>query len=176
MIKQIINRISSELKCRTFICVYVYPKKQNNAQIHAYTASVSSLIPFNLLFSSASVFGMTIGIITISNSQLNTKIILPLYLTFFSALLFLVEIYIFSCFRFFGFLLKNWGKSFTYLFLGVLIFPQNDKLTNITSIVFIVLAIIYFVFSFTVNGIARPLAQTGSIALTTSSSDYYIEA
>ena len=122
----------------------------------------------------ASIFGVVISVYSLVASHSWEGIIRGIYVLFFSACLFLVEIYIPPCFRFFGFLLKNWGKGATYLILGFIFFSK-DTLNTITSIVFWVLAVLYFVLSFVAKGIAKPLAQS-TITLSTSNADYYVEA
>ena len=124
----------------------------------------------------ASAFGIAIAIvIMVQNGGSWTTYIIPIYVLFFCIMLFVVEIYILPCFRFFGFLLKNWGKGATYLLLGFLIFNPNVTLNIVAGVIFWILAVLYIILSFVAKGIARPLAQK-TVSLSTSNADYWIEA
>ena len=124
----------------------------------------------------AAVFGIVVSVVRIINSHFTfTEIIIPLYVLFFCCMLFLVELYIPPCFKYFGFLWKNWGKGATYLLLGFLFFSPSQALNIVVGVVFWILAVLYFALSILVNGIAKPLAQE-TISLSTSNADYYVEA
>ena len=121
-----------------------------------------------------SIFGIIIGVQKIQVYRYFSSLVISLFFTFCCVLLLFVEIFIIPCFRFFGFLLKPWGKAFTYLFLSFLI-TGNDTFSNITQVVFWILSVIYFLLSFLTNGISRPiLQQTGEIYLTTAPNDYFV--
>lgn len=125
----------------------------------------------------AAVFGIVFTCIEISKVPGFSTMILDILILLFCLMLLMVEIYIFSCFRFFGFLLKNWGKALSYLIMGLLIFNENDTLRLVAGIVYWVLAIMYLIFTFICKGISYPLAQRGGVVtLQTSTSDYYVEA
>lgn len=125
----------------------------------------------------AAAFGMVISIIEITYLVNFTHVVYNVLICFLCAMLLLVEIYIFPCFRFFGFLLKNWGKALSYLLMGLLTFNEHDKLRLAAGIVFWILAGFYLIFQFVTKGISYPLAQRGGVVtLSTSTSDYYVQA
>jgi len=122
----------------------------------------------------AASFGIVISLMRFGKTSGFENFVMTLFVLFFSVLLLSVEVYIIPIFRYFGFLLKSWGKACTYLILGFFIWG-NDDLGKIAAYVFWVLCGVYFVFTFITTGIARPLLQkTGDINLSTSQSDYFI--
>ena len=122
-----------------------------------------------------SAFGIIIGILKLIKFGNFAGFVVGFYTLFLCVCLFSVEIYIISCFRYFGFMLKNWGKGCCYLLLGLLIFNTKEPLCLVAGIIFWVLAVLYFVLTFVAKGIAKPLAQKGEIKLETSNDDYYIQ-
>ena len=138
----------------------------------------------NLLFGTqiasiiAAIFGIVVSIIELATYHIDfTSCIVIIYVLIFCLLLLLVEIYIPNFLRFFGFLLKNWGKALTYLFVGFLFFNPHRTFNIIVGVVFWVLAIIYLILTFITKGIAKPLAQRNStITLSTTNGDYWVEA
>ena len=124
----------------------------------------------------ASSLGIYYGFTLFQYSGNLERLINSLFVLFFCILLLFVEIYIFPFFRFFGFLLKPWGKGVTYLILSFFINSRNQNLfEQITQISFWVLAGIYIIFTFASNGIAKPLLQQNTeIHLTTNQKDYFM--
>ena len=122
----------------------------------------------------AASFGIIISLMRIGKISRFENLVMTLFVLFFSILLLSVEVYIIPVFRYFGFLLKSWGKACTYLILGFFVWGLGD-LENVAAYVFWVLCGVYFVITFITTGIARPLLQkTGDINLSTSQSDYFI--
>ena len=121
----------------------------------------------------AAVFGIVFSCMSFSSSTLSIKVI-SAFILFLSLMLLFVEIYIIPFFRFFGFLLKPWGKACTYLFVGFFLY-KRPSYGSFAGVLYWTLAVIYFFISFLTNGIARPLLQqTGDIQLTTGANDYFV--
>lgn len=76
--------------------------------------------------------------------------------------------------KYFGFLLKLWGKSIMYICVGCLIFNTDELAQVIIASCFWVLAVIYFIMNFVISGVNPPVFQRNTIPnVTTSSDDYY---
>ena len=123
----------------------------------------------------ASGLGAGISILTLILYSYNYQgFVICVYVFLFCACLLLSEIYIPGFFKYFGFLLKNWGKAFMYILLGFLFFNTSSLIHIITGIAFWALSIFYVILSITANGIAKPLLQN-EISLQTTNADYYVE-
>jgi hypothetical protein len=82
------------------------------------------------------------------------------YVLFFCVVLAEVEFYVFAFHRYFGFLLKNWGKGLMYLFVGALLFADSGY-GLWCSIIYWVLAVVFGIVAFFVPVAARPMLQGG---------------
>lgn len=105
------------------------------------------------------VYGIIAGIVLMATGTFR-GIIMGAFVVVFGVCLILVEVYIFSFFSYFGFLLKSWGKAIMYLFLGALLWGTSGIwLANV--IIFWAAAIAYFVLSFFFPVVSVPLMQGG---------------
>ncbi|OHS95974.1 hypothetical protein TRFO_37869 [Tritrichomonas foetus] len=70
------------------------------------------------------------------------------------------EVYIFAFFKYFGFLLKPWGKALMYLFVGALLFQKNG-FELFCGIIYWALAVVFCVMGFLIKQMPPPLMQGG---------------
>lgn len=82
------------------------------------------------------------------------------YTFIFSGLLLSLEIYIMPFIKYFGFMLKTWGKGLMYLFVGALLFGSGD-FEIFCSVLYWILAVAFGIISFFVPLAAPPLLQGG---------------
>ena len=85
--------------------------------------------------------------------------ILGSFVIVFSIFLISAEIYIFSFFKYFAFILTNWGKSILYLFIGALLYNSNYLINLICSFLFWLLFIFFILMEFYVGKVSIPLYQ-----------------
>jgi hypothetical protein len=101
-----------------------------------------------------------------------------LYALAFALVLIELEFYVFGFHKYFGFLLKNWGKACMYLFVGGLLFWKSGY-GLWCGIIYWVMAVVFGIVSFLVPVAARPLCQGGvwgspdELALAVKSGDIF---
>jgi hypothetical protein len=83
-----------------------------------------------------------------------------IFALFFSFVLIEIEFYVFGIHRYFGFLLKNWGKALMYLFVGALLF-QMSGYGLWCAVVYWGLALIFGIIGIFVPIAQRPVLQGG---------------
>lgn len=105
----------------------------------------------------AAFIGMFTGTVTF------VGIVRGIYTIIFCVFLILCEIYIFSFFKYFGFMFKNWGKALAYLFMGAMLFSSHG-FGLACAIIFWILTIAYFVLAFIIKKVSPPLLQGGAKA------------
>lgn len=103
----------------------------------------------------AAVFGIASGLVHMFTGGGDgfVHFVRGVYTIIFALALGCVEVYIFGFYKYFGFLLKSWGKGIMYLFMGALLFA--------TSGFGLVCAIIYWVLAvfFGIVGIFIPVTN-----------------
>ena len=92
----------------------------------------------------AAVFGIVAGIVGFFDFASFVSVVMNLFVILISLLLLSVEIYIFSWMRYFGFLIKPWGKAAVYLFMGALLFAKKG-FGLACAIIFWVLFFLYLI-------------------------------
>ena len=125
----------------------------------------------------AGAFAVVIGIYCMfdlnDGSPKFQQFILNAFLVIFGVGIMMIEIYIFDFAKYFGFMLKTWGKSMMCLFMGCFVFWTRG-IRLVAAIIFWILSIFYFVFIFISAGIAPPLLQRNSgVAFEVTNEDYY---
>lgn len=85
----------------------------------------------------------------------------------------MADIYVLTPFRYFGFLLKLWGRGFVYILSGCIIFDHTNALRLICSIFSWIVGIGYIVLQFTMKRVPLPLAQKEIPSLTATEQDYF---
>ena len=121
----------------------------------------------------AAVFGLVAGIVGFFNFDSFVSVIMNAFVIVFSLTLLSVELYVFSWIKYFGFLIKAWGKAAVYLFMGALLFaPKGFGLA--CAIIFWILFVIYVIFAIILQAAAPPLFQRSDLPnISSSSNDYY---
>jgi hypothetical protein len=103
------------------------------------------------------------------------------YALLFCLVLIEVEFFIFSFHKYFGFLLKNWGRGLMYLFVGALLFG-TEGYGLWCAIIYWALAVVFGILSFFIPVAARPILQGGlcgspsELELNVKSSDIFKSA
>ena len=106
-------------------------------------------------------FGVIAGLVRICTDSISfVGIIRGLFTIVVAVFLLLGELYIFSFFRYFGFIFKNWGKGLAYLFMGASLFASSG-FGLFVAIIFWIVAIAYFILAFIFKQVSLPLFQGG---------------
>ena len=125
----------------------------------------------------AGSFAIVIGIYCMfdlnDGSSKFKQFILNAFLVVFGVGIVMIEVYLFEIVKYFGFMLRNWGKALLYLFMGCFVF-WTKGIRLVASIIFWVLSVIYFVFFFLKTPLAAPLLQKNTgVAFEVTNDDYY---
>ena len=120
----------------------------------------------------AAVFGIVAGCVGFFNFASFVSVVMNLFVILFFLVLLSVELYIFSWIKYFGFLLKPWGKAAVYLFMGALLFAKRG-FGLACAIIFWVLFIFYVIISIFLHGAAPPIFQRKNVPNVSSNSDDY---
>lgn len=109
----------------------------------------------------AGLFGVIASIVSLcSNSLTFVGLVRFIYTFALSGILLSLEIYIMPFMKYFGFMLKTWGKGLTYLFVGALLFASKG-FQLFCSILYWILAIAFGIVAFFFPLAAPPLLQGG---------------
>ncbi|KAK8893457.1 hypothetical protein M9Y10_021879 [Tritrichomonas musculus] len=107
------------------------------------------------------IFGIIAAIVHLCSDGIGfVGIIRALFTIALGVFLLMGELYIFSFFRYFGFIFKNWGKALAYLFMGAALFA-NSGFGLFVAIIFWIIAIAYFILGFIVKQVSYPVFQGG---------------
>lgn len=87
-------------------------------------------------------------------------VISTLFTLFLCVALIIVEVYLFSFIKYFGFILKPGGKALAYLFIGGCLFEKSG-FPLFCSILYWILAVAFCVMAFLVPQLALPILQGG---------------
>ena len=117
---------------------------------------------FQVIALVAALFGIIAGFITMFTGGSNGFILFirGVYTIIFALVLGLIEVYVFSFFGYFGFLLKLWGKGIMYLFVGALLFATSG-FGLACAIIYWACAVIYGILGIFFPVSAPPLLQGG---------------
>lgn len=116
---------------------------------------------FQVIAICASIFGVIVGILQmIMEAILVISAIRNVFAIVFCLFLLCIELYIFSFFKYFGFILKMWGKGLMYLLVGALFF-QTKGIGLGAAIVFWVLAVVFGILSYFLPVASLPAFQGG---------------
>ena len=106
-------------------------------------------------------FGIIAGLVRICTDSISfVGIIRGLFTIAVAVFLLFGELYIFSFFRYFGFIFKNWGKGLAYLFMGASLFA-NSGFGLFVAIIYWVVAVAFFILAFIIKKTALPIFQGG---------------
>jgi hypothetical protein len=109
----------------------------------------------------AGIFGVVAAFLIIFNNPSGfNDWIRGLYALFFCLTLIELEFYVFGFHKYFGFLLKSWGKGLMYLFVGALLFATSGY-GLWCSIVYWAVAVVFGIVAIFVPIASRPLLQGG---------------
>ena len=116
---------------------------------------------FQIIAICVSLFGIIAAIVLMVIAAVDfVGAVRHIFTILFCAALLLIELYIFSFFKYFGFLLKCWGKGLMYLLVGALLF-QTSGLGLFAAIVFWILAVVFGIIAYFLPVTALPLFQGG---------------
>ena len=121
-----------------------------------------------------SVLGFLSGFYLLTSMTTFPTFVMGFFIVLFSVLLLLAEIYVFSFFKYFSFLLTNWGKAIMYFFLGSLFYNPAATFNVILSFLYWILAGFFLVMTFVTGGVAKPLFQAADqIQISTNTNDFF---
>ena len=136
-------------------------------------ATVNLAFIFQIIHIVMAALGVAIALYWMIVAPSVVSIVSSIAHLFLIALLLLSELYIFSFFKYFGFILKLWGKGALCIYYGCC-FAGTGTFGWIATVVFWVIGIIDIILGIVVKtGVSKPLLQKGDVDLSTNSSDYY---
>ena len=116
---------------------------------------------FQIIAICVSLFGIIAAIVLMVITAIDfIGAVRHIFTIIFCLALFMLEIYIFSFFKYFGFLLKCWGKGLMYLLVGALLF-QTSGFGLFCAIAFWVLAVVFGILAYFLPVMAVPAFQGG---------------